>query len=133
MVNLVIAFCLLVFVTVRIVNLRRCRRFGVYAFPPYGPTRYYTSVYPGYIGGNARDRRRAMRKYGRTVAIPYRPEPARFPVKWNHRQVLANLPTVKTKAKSATFPLRQQIKRAGAYLPSKAELKSRFRKAKRTA
>ena len=60
--ELLIAAVLLVFVLVRIRNLRRQGGFGVYDFPPCRPTKYFTSVYPGYIGGNAYDRRKAKRR-----------------------------------------------------------------------
>jgi len=70
--ELIIALFLLAFVIIRIINLRRQRGFGVYAFPVVRPTKYYTSIYPGYAGGNAYDRRKVKRRG--TRAVPYSPQ-----------------------------------------------------------
>lgn len=69
MTELIISFCLLVFVTVRIVNIRRQRRFGVYAFPSCKSDKTFKIIYPGYIGGNSHDRRKIKRKGWKVV--PY--------------------------------------------------------------
>ena len=67
MIEIAIALCLLAFVTARIRNIRRQWVFGHYAFSPCRPTKYFTTVYPGYVGGNARDRRKIRRKGTRVI------------------------------------------------------------------
>ena len=62
MIELTISLCLLAFVIVRIRNLRKCWAFGYYNFPAIKTDKLYTWVYPGYIGGNSYDRRKAKRR-----------------------------------------------------------------------
>ena len=123
--ELLIAAVLLVFVLVRIKNIRKCWAFGYYDFPPVKTDKLYTWVYPGYIGGNAKDRRRILRKYPLPVGVRVNPEREK------------HTPPVKAQAKplrakpyqTPAWPLRQKMKRAGAYLPSKSELQGLFRRA----
>jgi hypothetical protein len=132
MIEIIISLCLLAFVVVRIRNIRRCHGFGVYAFPAVKTDKLFTTVYPGYIGGNSKDRRRILRRHRLPTVAPYTPpkEP-RDRVMWNHRAVLRNALAPKAKPKKPSFPLRQKMKRTGAYLPSPAELKGKFRRVRR--
>jgi len=130
--ELLIAACLLVFVVVRIKNIRAQGGYGVFAFPSVRPTKYFTTVYPGYIGGSSKDRRRILRNV-RPILVPYSPKPVKDKSTWNHKAVLRNAFPPKKECKTPAWPLRQKMKRCGAHLPSPAELKGLFRRVGRQA